>query len=151
MSEWLGAMGPAVGNHLWQSTAFAAVAWAVTLLLRKNQARMRYGVWLAASVKFLVPFSLLVALGGMLPRPQHAVVTMPVYSAVDEVGMPFSVDSVPEAHVVVSHISKSRYGAPALSIVLAAVWVCGVMMVLALWLGGWMRVTRMLRRATLSS
>ena len=98
LSAWLDGMGAGVANHLWQSTVFAAVVWGVTLLLRKNAARVRYGLWVAASVKFLVPFSLLIGLGGMLPRPQHAVVTMPVYSAVDEVGLPFSeVETVPVA------------------------------------------------------
>jgi hypothetical protein len=57
------ALAPGVGNHLWQSTLFAAVAGLLTLALRKNHARARYWLWLAASLKFLVPFSLLTALG----------------------------------------------------------------------------------------
>jgi hypothetical protein len=56
----------AVGNHLWQSTLFAAAAWLMTIALRRNGAQTRYRVWLAASLKFLVPFSLLVAMGGKL-------------------------------------------------------------------------------------
>jgi bla regulator protein blaR1 len=147
INGWLASVGPVVGNHLWQSTAFAVVAWAVTLLLRKNQARVRYGVWLAASVKFLVPFSLLVGLGGMLPRPQHAVVTMPVYSAVDEVGMPFDEVGLPAGMVATTHVSEARHGAPAFFAALVVLWVCGVVVVLAVWLGGWLRVTRTLRRA----
>src|ERR1700682_2117084 len=57
------AVAPALGNHLWQSTLFAIVTGLLTLLLRKNQARVRYWLWLAASVKFLVPFSLLIGIG----------------------------------------------------------------------------------------
>ena len=45
----------ALANHLWQSTLFAGVAGLVTLALRRNRAQMRYWVWLAASVKFLLP------------------------------------------------------------------------------------------------
>jgi hypothetical protein len=45
-----------VANHLWQSTLFAAAAWLLTLALRKNHAGVRYRVWLAASIKFLIPF-----------------------------------------------------------------------------------------------
>jgi len=43
--------------------SFAFSAWILTLALRKNQAQVRYWVWFVASVKFLVPFSLLVGLG----------------------------------------------------------------------------------------
>ena len=56
----------AVANHLWQSTIFAAAAMLLTLPLRSNSASARYWIWLAASVKFLVPFSLLVSAGSFL-------------------------------------------------------------------------------------
>src|SRR5229473_7170196 len=50
-------------THLLQSTLFAGVAGLLTLALKKNHARARYCLWLAASVKFLIPFSVLVDLG----------------------------------------------------------------------------------------
>src|SRR5579863_9141614 len=53
-------------NHLWRSTLFAATAGLLTLTLRSNRAQTRYWVWLAASLKFLVPFSLLVGAGSHL-------------------------------------------------------------------------------------
>ena len=56
-------MIPALGNHLWQSTAFAAGAWLLTFALRGNRAQTRYWIWMGASVKFLLPFSLLTAIG----------------------------------------------------------------------------------------
>src|SRR5665213_1850352 len=56
-------MLPAILNHLWQSTAFAGIPWLLTLALRKNYARVRYGIWLASSLKFLIPISLLIGLG----------------------------------------------------------------------------------------
>jgi hypothetical protein len=62
-------VGPALANHLWQSTVFAVAAWLVALLLRRNQAQVRYGLWLAASLKFLIPLSLLIELGGFFPKP----------------------------------------------------------------------------------
>jgi uncharacterized protein (TIGR03435 family) len=145
-------MGPAVANHLWQSTAFAVVAWGVALALRKNQARARYWVWMAASVKFVAPFALLMGLGGMLPRPQHAVVTMPVYSVVDEVGLPFDemqgtgireqgMEGSSQFSVV---SSQKRLTWP---VVLAGIWLGGVVVVVAVWCGGWLKVMRTLRRA----
>jgi bla regulator protein blaR1 len=57
----------AVANHLWQSTLFGSAVWLVTLLLRSNAASLRHRLWLAASVKFLVPFSILVGLGAQFP------------------------------------------------------------------------------------
>jgi hypothetical protein len=52
-----------LANHLWQSTLFAAAAGLLSLALRKQRAQVRYGLWLAASVKFLIPFALLVSMG----------------------------------------------------------------------------------------
>ena len=46
----------AISNHLWQSTMFAVAAGLLTLSLRKQRARVRHAVWLAASLKFLIPF-----------------------------------------------------------------------------------------------
>ena len=62
-------IAPAVGNHLWQSTLFAAAAALWVFVLRDNPARVRYRLWLAVSVKFLIPFSLLVALGSHVTWP----------------------------------------------------------------------------------
>ena len=64
--EFAASLGRLAANHLWQSTLFAAVAWLLTLALRKNRAAVRYWIWLAASVKFLIPFSLLVSAGAQL-------------------------------------------------------------------------------------
>jgi len=53
-------------NHLWQSTLVAVVAWLATLALRRERAAVRYGVWLAASLKFLVPLAWLTTLGARI-------------------------------------------------------------------------------------
>lgn len=50
-------------DHLWQSTLFGLAIWSVTLALRGNSAAVRHWLWLAASLKFLVPFSALYLLG----------------------------------------------------------------------------------------
>src|SRR5450432_1498450 len=56
-------MTGALTNHLWQSTLFAVVAGLMTIAFRKYRAQVRYWLWFSASVKFLVPFSLLMTLG----------------------------------------------------------------------------------------
>src|SRR5689334_11504362 len=60
-------IGP-IANHLWQSTLFAAGVAVVAYALRNNHARTRYWLWMAASLKFLVPFALLVTLGGRVEK-----------------------------------------------------------------------------------
>lgn len=53
----------AIINHLWQSTLFAVALASLAVTLRKHGAHIRYWVWWTASVKFLVPFSLLAQAG----------------------------------------------------------------------------------------
>jgi len=53
-------------NHVWQSTLFAVVAWLLTIAFRKNRAQVPHWLWFSASFKFLIPFSLLMALGSQL-------------------------------------------------------------------------------------
>jgi TonB family protein len=62
VSAWL---WPAVANHLWQATLFAALVWGLTLLLRGAPARVRYALWLVASAKFAVPAALVALLAAL--------------------------------------------------------------------------------------
>jgi beta-lactamase regulating signal transducer with metallopeptidase domain len=65
-------MGEAAFDHLWQSTLCAVAAGLLVLVFRKDQARVRFLIWFAASVKFLVPFSLLVWIGGLVSSKAFA-------------------------------------------------------------------------------
>lgn len=53
-------------NHLWQSTLIVTAVAAIAAMLRDHGAHVRYWLWWAASVKFLVPFALLALLGSAL-------------------------------------------------------------------------------------
>jgi TonB family protein len=53
-----------VTAHLWESTLCAGAAALLSLALRRGPAAARYAVWLAASIKFLLPFSMLTLAGG---------------------------------------------------------------------------------------
>jgi bla regulator protein BlaR1 len=80
-------------NHLWQSSCFVILAAVLALLLRKNSPKVRYWVWLGASLKFLAPFALLVSLGRVVPRPaRHGIsVDAPVFpSTFVQIAEPFS-------------------------------------------------------------
>jgi len=80
-----------ISNHLWQSTVFAIMAGLLTLAFRKNRAQVRYWVWFSASLKFMIPFSLLLTLGGYLGRsPAARSVAVPAITyTVEQVAEPF--------------------------------------------------------------
>src|SRR5215475_5788474 len=87
-----------LANHLWQSTLFAAAAWLLAVALRKNHASVRYRLWLAASVKFLIPFSLLVGAGSQFAwRTSPVIGPSPISHAMDQISQPFAlpVDAAP--------------------------------------------------------
>jgi len=67
---------PFIINHLWQSSCIALLAGLLAFVLRKNSPKVRYWVWLSASLKFLIPFALLVSLGGVVPRPTRRPVSV---------------------------------------------------------------------------
>ncbi len=80
-------------NHLWQSSCFVPLAALLAFVLRKNSPKVRYWVWLSASLKFLVPLALLVSLGSVVPRPARRTVSVaaPVFpSTLVQITEPFS-------------------------------------------------------------
>src|SRR5437763_16494495 len=108
-------------NHLWQSTLFAGVAGLLTLALRKNPARVRHWVWLAASCKFLIPLSLLIALGGHIRWRTLPETTVSKLSVVmDEVSQPFTA-------TLSSPLPATPSAASALPAILLSIWVCGIL------------------------
>jgi uncharacterized protein (TIGR03435 family) len=138
------ALAPALGNHLWQSTLFAIVAGLMSFALRDNQARARYWVWLVASVKFLIPFSLLVAIGSYLPGSGHAAGSKAAfYVAVEEVSQPFTQPTTP----VIPQVAASAGLIQLLPLFLAVVWFCGFLVVISHWYFRWRRISVAIRKA----
>ena len=132
------AISPGVGNHLWQSTLFAIVTAMMTFALRKNQARVRYRLWLAASVKFLIPFSLLISLGGHLARPRNPVSAQSGFFSVAEgISQPFNRTAAPVVVPVARATSTDLL--PLFEAALTAVWLFGFVVALSLWSGRWRR------------
>jgi beta-lactamase regulating signal transducer with metallopeptidase domain len=128
----------AVANHLWQSTVFASAAGLMTLALRKNRAAARYWLWFAASVKFLIPFSVLAVVGSHFGRQESAVVVPPIATAIERVSLPFTASS-PAASFALSQPSP----APLMPTVLWSLWAAGF----ALLLSRWWRRSRQIRAA----
>ncbi len=125
----------AVADHLWQSTGFALAAGVIALFLRNDAARVRYWIWLAASLKFLLPFALLNWLGrqfvvqvaddsSLLPIVQHVATSFATVTA--------SVEPIGDE----------------LQQVIVALWILGSVMLLGRWLLTWLHSRALLRSST---
>jgi uncharacterized protein (TIGR03435 family) len=127
-----------VVNHLWQSTLFAGVAAWLAFLLRSNRAQVRYWLWMAASLKFLIPFVLLLTLGRQISW-RSAEYPSPTTSLVELAAQPITAPFQLTQPARTTDISWTR--------VIAAVWGFGVLAVGLYW---WKRA-RPLRRALQSA
>jgi bla regulator protein blaR1 len=145
-APWV-AIAPALGNHLWQSTLFAVTAGLLTLTLRENRARARYWLWLAVSVKFLIPFSLLVGVGSHLAWLRGPSGTKAgLYYAMEEVSQPFTQRTMS----MISWATPSTVSANLMHLLpalLAAVWLCGFVVVLFVWFVRWRRISSAIQEA----
>jgi uncharacterized protein (TIGR03435 family) len=168
---------PMLANHLWQSTAFAAIAAGLALALKKNQARARYWIWMAASAKLLLPFALLAGIAShfVKPRAVAAPANAQMYVEVENFSEPFSVpvEAAPvraKRMIVVSAANLTRDdeavtdGAPkvvsstpglvarvmpVIPLLCGVVWLAGLVAVLAVWGVRWRRVARAMGAASL--
>jgi bla regulator protein blaR1 len=136
---WWAAIGAPIANHLWQSTLFAAIAGLLTLLMRQNHASMRYSLWFLGSMKFLLPFSLLVYAGNHLAWSRTPPSTRPgLLFMMEEVSRPFAI--APANHVATHLGDTAVLAARALPFLLLAVWFSGFAAVVCFW---WLRWRRM--------
>jgi bla regulator protein BlaR1 len=122
-------------NHLWESTILALLAGVLTLILSRQPARVRYAVWLVASVKFLIPFSWLVFAGSRLAWFRGpASGTSGLYIAIE----------------VLSKFTPSAIasGLSRVTPVLVGLWLCGILAVFAAWGRQWRRMSAAMRAAT---
>lgn len=140
------AISPAIANHLWQSTLVAVAAGLLTLLLRGHSARARYWIWLASSLKFLIPFSLLVKLGSEISWLRAPASSAPsLYVTMEQFSQPFTQTA--------TDITATRGPAlvspssPHLSTIIVAIWLAGFLAVLLLWISRWLRIALAMRRA----
>jgi uncharacterized protein (TIGR03435 family) len=145
----------ALANHLWQSTLVAGVVGLLTLTLRRNHARVRYGLWLVASMKFLLPFSLLMILGGQLASLRHST---PVRKAaaesfvtIEQISQPFtdasyqySTERTTAESATTSNsdrLAAAWNREPLLPLVFAAAWLAGFFVVTARWTRRWRKIS----------
>ncbi len=127
-------------THLWQSTFFAAAAGLLTLAFRKNRAHVRYWLWLSASLKFFIPFALLIGFGSRLgwePVAQK-IATPAVAFAVEYVAQPFP------ATLTLTPSPVPRDWTP---LVLLSLWCVGFLTIALLRLRLWLRIRAAVRRS----
>ena len=130
-----------LANHLWQSTLFAFVAGLLTLMLRRNRAAVRHALWLAASVKFLVPFSLLIGLGSQVEWRKAPVVPQPRLNVVERISEPLAILASPAR--LLAQRAPSRVPA-----VLVILWLCGFAANGLAWWRRWRQVRAVWRTAS---
>jgi bla regulator protein blaR1 len=129
-----------IANHLWQSTLFAGAAGLLTLALRKNPAGVRHWVWVAASVKFLIPFSALIAIGGHIGWRTAPAIAPNVSVVVEQVSQPFT------ATAVASPMLTPVPAAPnPLAAILFGIWACGFTRISISWWIRWRRIAAAVR------
>lgn len=143
---WTSGWTASLVNHLWQSTAVALFAWLLTLALRANAARVRYAIWMLASVKFLVPFTLLTGIGARWARPasnNHAGPAL--YVVVEEFSRPFR--QAPIATPGIAMSAPHAHTFPIVWALIAALWLLGCIAVMARWISGWRHAAEMAKSA----
>jgi bla regulator protein blaR1 len=132
-------------THLLQSTVFAAVCALLTLALRNNRAQVRYTLWVAASLKFLLPFAALMAMGGALGHsllPARA--AQPFAMLFEFVSEPISRTVGPGAARVPSLLDAAGSGrGVVISIAILAAWAIGSLVLLARWWLEWRHLARL--------
>lgn len=131
-----------LANHLWQSTLFAVTVALLCAALRKHGASLRCRLWLAASVKFLVPLSWLIDLAGRLQPASVVAGPTPISFLLKDASQPFAIAApAPMLDVVAD--------APSIiPAVLFTIWLCGFAISALCWLRSWLRMSRALRFAS---
>jgi uncharacterized protein (TIGR03435 family) len=124
-------------NHVWQSTLFAVAAGLLTVALRKNRAQVRFWLWFSASLKFFVPFSLLMSLGSHLEwapaRKIAARIAVPAVSlTMEQITQPFpsTLPPGPSPRATVDWVPMAIIG----------VWACGFAALALIRFRAWLRI-----------
>jgi beta-lactamase regulating signal transducer with metallopeptidase domain len=127
-------------DHLWQSTAFAAVVGLLALVLRRNRARVRYALWLAASIKFLVPMALIIALGRLVsPAAVDDLTAHPLIAGIREPLTAVSRVALWPASAALDPAQR-EWGGRAV----AGAWAFGFALIAAMRIGQWRRLSRLI-------
>ncbi|HTM04613.1 MAG TPA: M56 family metallopeptidase [Vicinamibacterales bacterium] len=137
-------------DHVWQSTVFAAAVWLLTLLFRRHRAAIRHGLWMAASIKFIVPFATLIALGQSIGWTRAPLPAPQVRLAVDVAAQPFS--PLPSAVSLATSASSATVDNPwlepaverGLLVAAGCIWILGAFVLLLRWTLRWVNLRQLI-------
>lgn len=135
-----------LANHLWQSTLFAVAVGLLTVMCRTNHASVRYWLWFTASVKFLVPFTLLMAFGDRLAWALKAtqIATPAVSATLAQVGRPFVVDPA----VGFLSVQEAPRSVDWLALAIFVVWMAGTIAMTVVRLRTWRQIRAAVRASS---
>jgi beta-lactamase regulating signal transducer with metallopeptidase domain len=126
-------------DHLWQSSLFAAGIALLMPLFRRQGAGLRFWLWFAASMKFLLPFSGLVALGRLVMPHVASSLTSPVLTII----RPASLSIARVAPLVMP--APARIPAAELGLI---VWAVGLVAIGLIFMARWLELRAALRAAS---
>ncbi|WP_321476190.1 M56 family metallopeptidase [uncultured Paludibaculum sp.] len=129
-------------NHLWQSTLFAGAAALLTLGFRRNQAKVRFWLWFGASLKFFVPFSLLMSLGSQV---ELAPATRGIAAQMVAPAMALTVPPIKPPPEMLPAAPAARDTLYPVAVVCLGVWVIGLGGVALMRFRDWLRIRMALR------
>ncbi|WP_035355456.1 M56 family metallopeptidase [Edaphobacter aggregans] len=153
--DWSAGWVVGLMHHLWQSTVVCGSLWLLSVMLRRNAARMRFRLWMLASIKFLLPFSLLITAGEAISvKKQAAPSVAPLFSMMIE-GPASHSTLVKPLHAAAPVVNEGSHAdvAPTkrqsiMQYALLFVWTAGSLVVAFVWLRSWVRLRAMVRRGT---
>ena len=139
-----------IANHLWQSTLFALAAGLLALVLRRYGPQARYVLSLAASAKFLVPFSILTMAGSWFGQYTNVAVSPPLSFAVQQVSEPLVWEPFLDATSGVAAAGESELSSTTdwTSTALWTIWGLGSLCIVFRWMRGWRQIRSALRAAS---
>lgn len=150
-----GAWGGALVQHVWQSTMVCGSLWLSTLMLRRNAAQMRFRLWMLASVKFLLPFSLLISAGEVVSVKKLAQPSVPPVFSIMMVGPVNDTTIVKPVHAAAPVAGRGSHDVLAVEkrqtiarLAMLLLWAAGALAIATLWLRTWLRLRAIVQRGT---
>jgi bla regulator protein BlaR1 len=137
-------------DHLWQSTLFAAAVALLTLAFRRHRAQVRHWLWLAASIKCLIPFAALLWIGTHIELVPIERSGQAIVGFLDSAAQPFSQPEPQRVNLRGRPVPPPQ-PAPLLAAATRAfivIWPAGSLVLLSIWAVRWRRVARTVRAAS---